>query len=141
MFDHNMKLSIKCRWFDEEWKTVNQTIWFDETPCNYDGTRKWFSCPGCDQRVAVLYLVNTPFACRHCNRLSYASQGEGYLDRMTRKIDKISKKPDANEYIVDGDLWKPKGMQWKTFYRLKMAEINADDRWKNALLARFGHWL
>lgn len=73
--------------------------------------------------------------------MSYASQGEGYLDRMSRKINKISEKLEAEEYIVDGDLWKPKGMHWKTFYQLKMAEIDIDDRWENELLARFGHWL
>ena len=60
---------------------------------------------------------------------------------MSRKFNKISNKLEADEYTVIDDLWKPKGMHWKTFYRLKMAEINADDRWGNALLARFGHWL
>ena len=63
------------------------------------------------------------------------------LDRMFRKLDKLSNKLEADEYINDGDLWKPKGMHWRTFYRLKMAEINADDRWGNALLARLGAWL
>ena len=59
---------------------------------------------------------------------TYACQGEGYLDRMSRKLDKTSDKLEADEYIVDGELWKPKGMYWRTFYRLKMAEMNADDR-------------
>ena len=81
------------------------------------------------------------FLCRHCYRLPYASQGEGYLDRMSRKLDKISGKLEADEYIVDGDLWKPKGMHWRTFYNLKMAEIATDERCTNAFLARFGHWL
>ena len=60
---------------------------------------------------------------------------------MSRKVDKLSKKLEADEYINDGDLWKPKGMHWRTFYRLKMAEIAADDRINNAILARFGHYL
>jgi len=60
---------------------------------------------------------------------------------MSRKCDKISDKLEADEYTVIDDLWKPKGMHWKTFYRLKMAEINTDERWGSALMARFGHWL
>ena len=32
-------------------------------------------------------------------------------------------------------------MHWRTFYRMKMAEIAADERMKNTFLARFGHYL
>ena len=60
---------------------------------------------------------------------------------MSRKFDKISDKLEADEYTVIDDLWKPKGMHWRTFYHLKMAEINADERCTNDFLARFGHWL
>ena len=105
------------------------------------GSRKWFLCPECDRRVDVLYGRNVLFLCRHCYRLPYASQGEDYLSRMSRKFDKISGKLEADEYTVIDDLWKPKGMHWKTFYRLKMAEIDADERSANAFLARFGAWL
>ncbi len=60
---------------------------------------------------------------------------------MPRKLDKISDKLEADEYIVDGDLWKPKGMHWRTFYRLKMEEIDANERSTNVFIARFAHWL
>jgi len=73
--------------------------------------------------------------------LPYASQGETYLDRMTRKADKLSAKLEADDYIVDGDLWKPKGMHWSTFYRLTMAYLDADERSTQAFLARFSAWL
>ena len=81
------------------------------------------------------------FLCRHCYQLPYASQGECYLDRMSRKLDKLSEKLEANEYIEADGLYKPKGMHWRTFYRLKMTEISADERMNNAFLARFGHYL
>ena len=60
---------------------------------------------------------------------------------MSRKADKFSEKLEADEYIRAGNLLKPKGMHWRTFYPPKMAEINADDRMYNAVMARFGHWL
>jgi hypothetical protein len=141
MFYDQMRLDYRCRWYDEEWEDVKQTITIDRTPCNYGGTRKWFLCPNCNKRVAILYQVNTLFLCRHCYRLPYASQSENYLDRMSRKFDKLNKRLEADEYINDGDLWKPKGMHWRTFYHLKMAEIDADERSANAFLARFSHWL
>jgi hypothetical protein len=142
MHENTMILNFRYRQYgDDEWESVQQTIWFDRTPCHYGGSRKWFLCPHCDRRIAVLYMVDTRFYCRHCGRLPYASQGEDYLDRMSRKFDKLSKRLEADEYIVDGDLWKPKGMHWKTFYHLKMAEIDADERSANAFLARFGAWL
>lgn len=139
MYESTMVLNFRYQQYgDDEWESAQQTIWFDETPCHYGGSRKWFSCPECDRRVGILYGCNVLFLCRYCYRLPYASQGEGYLDRMSRKLDKISDKLEADEYIVDGDLWEPKGMHWKTFYHLKMAEINADERWGNALMARLG---
>jgi hypothetical protein len=48
---------------------------------------------------------------------------------MSQKLDKVSKKLEADEYTVVDDLWKPKGMHWRTFSRQKMAEIDADDSW------------
>jgi hypothetical protein len=54
--------------------------------------------------------------------------------------DKISNKLDADEYFEIDGLYKPKGMHWRTFYRLKMAEIATDDRVNNAFLAKFGHY-
>ena len=142
MLENEMMLNFKARgYWDEEWESIEQRIWFDRTRCHYGGSRKWFICPRCDARVAVLYGADKLFLCRHCYQLPYASQGEGYLDRMSRKLDKISDKLEADEYINDGDLWKPKGMHWRTFYRLKMAEMAVDDRWGNALMARLGAWL
>jgi hypothetical protein len=32
-------------------------------------------------------------------------------------------------------------MNWRTFYRLKMAGIAADDRMNNAVMAKFWHYM
>jgi len=142
MYENTMVLNFRFQQYgDDEWTSVQQTIWFDRTPCPYGGTRKWFLCPNCDRRVGLLYGADVQFLCRHCYRLPYASQGETYLDRMTRKADKLSAKLEADDYIVDGDLWKPKGMHWSTFYRLTMAYLDADERSTQAFLARFSAWL
>ena len=111
MYENTMVLNFRCQQYgDDEWESVQQTIWFESTPCHYGGSRKWFICPRCDARVAVLYGADKLFLCRHCYQLPYASQGEDYLSRMSRKFDKISDKLEADEYVNDGELWKPKGM-------------------------------
>jgi hypothetical protein len=91
--------------------------------------------------VGLLYGADVRFLCRHCYRLPYASQGEVYLDRITRKTDKLGKRLESDEYIEYTGLFKPKGMHWRAFYRMKMAELDAEERSTNAFLARFGAWL
>ena len=52
------------------------------TPCHYGGTRRWFLCPMkndgvlCKKRVAILYLKEGSFGCRHCHHLTYSSQNK-----------------------------------------------------------------
>lgn len=63
-------------------------IMLEHTPCFFGGCRTWFLCPTprCGRRVAVLYLGGTGiFACRHCLKLSYASQLEGLRFRSLKK--------------------------------------------------------
>ena len=132
-------LRFRCRQHGDDWEPVEQTIWFDETPCNYGGSRKWFSCPECDQRVAVLYGKGKLFLCRTCYQLPYTSQGEDYLERLVRKANKISGRLDLDE---DGGVYtKPKHMHWKTFHHLVQAELAADARMNNAFLAKYGMYI
>ncbi len=141
MYENTMILNFKWRHYgDDDWQSVEQTIWFDRTRCNYGGERKWFLCPGCGARVAVLYGAENHFLCRHCYQLPYASQGEDYLARLTRKSDHISVRLEADEYIEFGGYYKPKGMHWKTFYHLIMTENDLEDRTENALFAKFS-WI
>jgi len=137
----NDQIVLRFRWrrHGDDWEPVKQTIWFDETPCNYGGSRKWFSCPDCDQRAAVLYLVDKLFLCRKCYQLPYTSQGEDYLERLARKAGKISDRLGMDE--EDGVLTKPKGMHWQTFDRLIQAENATQERMNNAFLAKYGMYM
>jgi hypothetical protein len=142
-----MMLDFKFRRNGGEWEPVKQTINFDETACHYGNTRKWFRCPHCSKRVAVLYGADRLFLCRHCYRLPYGSQSETYLDRMARKARKIRRKLDIDNPIFDPDnlsdgiYFKPKNMHQTTFDRLRAAESQTQDAMNNAFLARFGYWL
>jgi len=141
MYENTMILNFRWQhYWDDDWQSVGQTIWFDRTHCNYGGSRKWFLCPHCSKRVAILYGADVRFLCRHCYRLPYASQGESYLDRMERKANKISLKLDPDG--LDGDYYyKPKGMHWKTFNRLISANNRLQEAIEGAFLYKFRYWL
>jgi hypothetical protein len=53
---------------------VRECIPFSWSTGHLGGRRRWFQCPGCGRRVAILYLTGTHFRCRMCGRLAYESQ-------------------------------------------------------------------
>jgi len=89
------------------------TVQFETTPCNYGGRRKWFLCPGCTRRVAVLCDVGGSFLCRHCHDLRYLSQNQSRLRRLISRRQHIAKR-----IFEGGDTqrqFKRKGMHYHTF--------------------------
>ncbi|MEP7247634.1 MAG: hypothetical protein ABI885_28660 [Gammaproteobacteria bacterium] len=98
-----------------------QTLWLTETPCNYGGTRQWFICPIGGERVAVLFLRAGRFACRRCQRISYASQSGDLCDRTWRKQAKAEAKLGPN--------WaRPKGMHATTRERVMSIIWGCEER-------------
>jgi hypothetical protein len=116
-----------------EWEDVEETVWFDRTYCNYGGMRIWFRCPHCVRRVAVLYGAGKRFLCRHCYSLTYASQQEGCADRLLRKAQGIRRRLGGSESLSDPLPPKPKGMHWRTYWRL-CEEVRWAERKSLALL-------
>jgi hypothetical protein len=105
-----------------EGKNVRLPVDLEWTPCHLGGERPWFLCPepACVRRVAILYAGPT-FRCRHCLELTYCSQREGELDRKTRKLHKIRAQLGVHE-PGEPILFKPKGMHYTTFERLREEE-------------------
>ena len=104
-----------------QWEDLEEHIPFDRTPCNYGGYRKWFLCPHCRKRVAVLYGAGKHFLCRHCYNLTYASQREDWGRRTFRKGRKIRKRLG----VPPGELmlFKPKYMHQQTFDELRLQAL------------------
>lgn len=119
-------LMYRYRLHGEDWRAVEEHVWFDRTPCNYGGERLWFLCPHCGKRVAVLYGAGARFLCRHCCTLPYGSQNETYMDRMMRKARKVRSRLGASESLMEPIWEKPRGMHWRTFERLVRAEEEAN---------------
>jgi hypothetical protein len=77
-------------------------------------------CPvaGCGRRVAVLY-GRRQLACRMCSGLVFGSQRETAADRAIRRANGLRRRLGWEPGIVHGGGEKPKGMQWRTYWRLR----------------------
>ena len=91
-------------------ESFDQWVERQSTACRFGGMRRWFTCPSCGKRVAVLYGPGKHFACRSCCGLGYASQKEGVGDRSSRQADKLRKRLGWEAGILNGDGGKPKGL-------------------------------
>ena len=112
----SMVLSYRKRSTGE---VVEQRVQVQTSPCHLGGQRHWFICSQCTKRVAVLYAPGRYFACRQCGGLGYATQKQGIGDRASTKADKLRNRLGWEAGFLNGDGGKPKGMHWKTFWRLK----------------------
>lgn len=102
-----------------EAEPMNYAVRLDWTPCAAGGQRVWWLCPGvgCGRRVAVLHGGRV-FACRACHRLAYRSQRETEDARTMRRVGTIRRKLGWAPGILNSDGGKPKGMHWRTYWRL-----------------------
>ena len=120
-----IRLSYKARVAEGEWQDVEEDVRIARAPCRFGGTRAYFICPGivngvaCRRRVTKLHGAGRYFLCRHCYRLTYASQNEGVLDRTHRRIRKINRRLGRGDRPPDMIPAKPKGMWARTYQRLR----------------------
>jgi endogenous inhibitor of DNA gyrase (YacG/DUF329 family) len=108
---------------------VKVLVGLTETACNYGGLRKWFICPYCSQRCALLYL-GRQVACRKCLKLKYPSQSDDQMDASWRRQYKLEEKLGGR-----GRWRKPKGMHQSTFDSIRMKILEEDLR-REVLLVR-----
>lgn len=118
--------------FAEGERDVQAQVWLTQTPCQFGGSRSWFTCPRCHGRVAILYLWGYP-ACRACCRMGYPSQSEDAIGRSWRRTRKIETKlaGGASEW----NYRRPKGMRKATFERLREAYWREEQIRDEALVA------
>ena len=104
-------------------------ITLDTTRPNYGGRRWWFLCPARGDRVAKLYLPpgGRIFACRMAYGLAYRSQRERAHDRALNRTQNIRTRLGGSPSLLEPFPDKPKGMWWRTYWRLREeAEVAAN---------------
>jgi hypothetical protein len=114
-----------CSSGSSEWKAIEQRLPISLTTCHLGGVRPWFICPVycdgryCGRRAAILYCASDLFACRRCNRLSYASQQQTPLHRGLEQAREIRMRLGGTADLVEPFPVRPKGMHRRTFQRLR----------------------
>jgi len=98
-------------------------IAIDRTECNYGGSRAWWLCPRCSKRIAVLWGDSEGYACRHCQRLSYASDRVAKDTKPFRRANKVRERLGWGGGVASPPGDKPPGMHWRTYLRL-MTKLN-----------------
>ena len=111
----------------ELYGSVIQPVQIERMPGRYGGSRAYFKCK-CDRRVIKLYCVNKFFLCRHCYGLFHYSKNEGCWDRSLRQRTKHRRRLSGDTTLDAFEMPKPKGMWWKTYYRLQEAAQAAENR-------------
>jgi hypothetical protein len=128
-------LVYRNRQYGGRWENIEDEIYFTWTQCNYGGNRRWFLCPECNRRVAVIY-GGKYYRCRHCHNLTYSSQQESKSDRLMRKARKIRSRLGASENLAKPIMFKPKNMHQKTFDRLRREANDASNLAVNIMWQR-----
>lgn len=90
------------------------------------GRRRWFSCPCCDERAAVLY--GWPLRCRRCAGLAYRSQRQTRRDRRLRRAQQFRERLGGSANMLEPFPARPKGMHWATYWRRQAVALQAEDR-------------
>lgn len=119
MKENSMILNYRHKPRGGEWEDVEQNISINRTPCNYGGYRKWFLCPRCWERVAILYGAGKYFFCRHCYQLTYDSCNTSDLQRIFDKANKLKEKLGDHAGLDYSIPDRPKGM-----HRSRCMDVN-----------------
>lgn len=108
---------------------TRQTIYLDQTPCNYGDFRYWYRCPICDRRCSKLYcLANKKtqqmrgYRCNKCANFHRLTLNRTKTDctyyfelavKEGKKIDPTFNPQNYLNELVCPE--KPKGMHWNTY--------------------------
>ena len=107
---------------------MQQNLLVTWTQPNYGGRRPWFFCTGCNGRLAILYVAGKYFACRRCYRLAYPSTRENTVDQALRRANKIRRRLGGRAGMLNPFPWKPKGMHWRIYWRLRHEAEDTEQR-------------
>lgn len=103
---------------------AGQRIRYTWTDQRLGGRRRWFECPDCSSRCAVIFETGGRFTCRSCSGLSYQSQREAPHWRLLEQAQKIREQLGGSRNLTLPFPAKPKGMHIATYDRLRQrAEI------------------
>lgn len=117
----------------------SQTLTLTARPQPFGGVRWWWWCGRCGRSRTDFYkLGRSPWGCRTCLRLTYASRRESPYHRSRRRLDRVGQRLGLAPGEADdwgGDCPdRPARMRWWTYERLS-------DAWYTAQVQGLGAFL
>jgi hypothetical protein len=122
----NIRYILASRSGDRE--PVECIVPIASTRCSYGGIRRWFCCPDCRKRAAVIYVQGRSCSCRQCKGLVYRSQRQRAGERARSRAQKIRVRLGGSANLLDAFPAKPKWMQWRTYKGLEIKAIRDQAR-------------
>ena len=123
-----------------DWENVEQIICLDKTICNYGGYRKWFLCPQCQKRVALLYGAGKYFLCRHCYSLTYDSCNASPLQRIFDRANKLRESLGGHAGVAFPIADRPKGVHHATYNRIVAEIYRLEDLGERGMISKWGNF-
>lgn len=121
-----MILDYKSRTSGGDWETIYEAIPLDQTHPKFGGVRYWFMCLGCGNRRRVLYGRGR-YRCRTCWRMTYSSQHDTFPQNPWERCHRTRERLGGERGYSNLFPRKPKGMHWRTYYRLRDADQQAEE--------------
>ena len=119
-------LDYKTRSSGEDWESIRETVPLTTTQPHLGGVRYWFLCPGCGKRRRVLF-GRSLYRCRSCWRLTYDCQHDPFPQHPWERCHRTREKLGGERGFLNPFPAKPKGMHWRTHYRLREEDWRAED--------------
>jgi ribosomal protein S27AE len=107
-----------------------QTVVQIVTTPQHVGVRRWFACPECSKRCAILYAPDdTRLACGRCLGISYPSQRQSPAQRIRTQADALFRRLNVDASHFPRCLGpKPPGMAWARYRALLDKALEYDER-------------
>jgi len=119
-------LIYRSRSRGEPWEDIRDPIRLDLTKPYFGGVRYWFICPSCNTRRKVLYGSRL-YRCRECHRMTYSSQYDPFPQLPWNRCHRVRERLGGEAGFSNMFPPKPKGMHWKTYYRLREEDWHAEE--------------
>jgi len=129
--DH-VTLIYRTRSRGGDWEDIRDPVQLDLTKPYFGGVRYWFICPGCQRRRKVLYGSRL-YRCRECQKMTYSSQYDPFPQHPWKRAHEARERLGGQAGFSHPFPPKPKGMHWKTYYRLREEDWRAEELINQAL--------
>ncbi|MAP94618.1 MAG: hypothetical protein CMK07_06665 [Ponticaulis sp.] len=123
----------------ENRQDIDERFRLSRTDQPFGGDRLWIICK-CGRRCRVLY-GGKRFRCRQCYSLTFASQYERFRVPGRAAAENVRRRLGFEAGFAYGFGSKPKGLHWRTYYRLRENDWAMSEAIDRALLGQFEPFL